>query len=86
MLPAREQMVSKQQSLGGRGGSFETDSLQHLRASLRNSASGSDEQAGGPLHPGQPSLGEESGLQLAARLNSSTFGTEEVSLSGLTLC
>ena len=79
-------MVSKQESLGGRGGSFETDSQQHLRASLRNSASVSDGQIRRQLHSAQPSLGEESGSQLAARLNSSTFGTEEVSLSGLTQC
>lgn len=86
MLLAHEQMVSKQESLGGRGGSFETDSQQHLRASLRNSASVSDGQIRRQLHSAQPSLGDESGLQLAARLNSSTFGTKEVSLSGLTQC
>ena len=81
MLLAHEQM-----SLGGRGGSFETDSQQHLRASLRNSASVSDSQIRRQLHSAQPSLVEESGSQLAARLNSSIFGTEEVSLSGLTQC
>ena len=82
-----EQMASKQQSLGLRGGSFESgDSQQHLRTSLRKSASISDGQTRRQLHSAQPSLGEESGSQLAARLNSSTFGTEEVSLSGLTQC
>ena len=65
--------------------SLETDSQQHPRQSLRASNSAGDSRAmlqlrggGGGSHP---MLGEESCSQLAARLNSSTFGTEQVCAS-----
>lgn len=75
------QMETKQESLGVRGESLETDSQQHMRQSLRNSNSVNGSQFRLQLRGGGGShamLGEESGSQLAARLNSSTFGTEQV--------
>lgn len=82
------QMETKEESLGGRGGSLETDSQQQqqqLRQSLRNSISASDSQVGRQLQASHAALGEESGSQLAARLNSSAFGTDQV-LIALILC
>ena len=74
-------METKQESLGVRGESLETDSQQHMHQRLRNSNSVNDSQVRLQLRGGGGShamLGEESGSQLAARLNSSTFGTEQV--------
>ena len=81
LKPAVVQMETKQESLGVRGESLETDSQQHMRQSLRNSNSVNDSQVRLQLRGEGGShamLGEESGSQLAARLNSSTFGTEQV--------
>ena len=79
------QMDTKQESLGVRGESLETESQEHLPQNLRSSNSVKDRQLrlqllGGSLHG---MLGAESGSQLAARLNSSTFGTEQVLASHL---
>ena len=74
-------METKQESLGVRGESLETDSQQHLRQSLRASNSAGNGRVRLQLRGGgggSQTLGEESGSQLAARLNSSTFGTEQV--------
>ena len=82
------QMETKEESLGGRGGSLETDSQQQqqqLRQSLRNNISASDSQVGRQLQASHAALGEESGSQLAARLNSSAFGTDQV-LIAFILC
>ena len=75
----------QQESLGAQDGSLETDSQQQLRQSLRNSDSVSDSQVRLQQHSQQASLGEESGSQLAARLSSSTFGTEQVLAHALCL-
>ena len=72
------QIETKQDSLGAGDGSFETEShQQQMRQSLRASLDGGPERRRRAVHP---PLGEESGSQLAARLNSSTFGTEQVTL------
>ena len=76
MARALIQIETKQDSVGIRDSSFETEShQQHLRQSLRSSLDGSPERRRRPMHL---PLGEESGSQLAARLNSSTFATEQV--------
>ena len=72
------QIETKQDSLGAGDGSFETEShQQQMRQSLRTSLDGGLERRRRAVHP---PLREESGSQLAARLNSSTFGTEQVTL------
>ena len=75
----------QQESLGAQDGSQETDSQQQLRQSLRISDSVSDSQVRLQLHSQHASLGELSGSQLAARLNSSSFGTEQVFVHALRL-
>ena len=68
------QIETKEDSLGVRDGSFETESHQQQ---LRQSLDRGPERRRRAVHP---PLGEESGSQLAARLNSSAFGTEQVTL------
>lgn len=63
--------------------SLETNSQQQpLRHSLGSAEAAGDGPARRQAHGG---LGEESGSQLAARLNSSAFGTEQVPPSALIL-